>query len=373
MSLQLQDFGALVKLQAAAAGAATRQLIDLSVGSILRAVLEANASIGLWLQWLIVEVLATTRAATSTGPDLDSWVGDFGMLRLPGVPARGVVTVSRVTPGLPAAVPVGTLVRTGLGPGGSVGASFVVIADPGNPAWDGTGFVVAAASFGLDLAVVARDIGQAGNVRTGEISLLGSSLPGLDAVTNAVPLIGGLDAEADAALRTRFGAFIDSRTRATSQAIGFVLGGLAQGLSWTISERVDGAGLPRAGHFTVTLDDGTGTAPRALLDRAAAAIDAVRPIGGTFSVRAPGLVRADVVMRVAGPPVAVAAAKAAVGAHVAALPIGGWLVLSRLIQVAHDSNALVSGVYGVTVNGLAQDLVVTSSQLIRAGMLDVTG
>lgn len=373
MALQLQDFGALVKLQAAAAGAATRQLIDVSVGSVLRAVLEANASIGLWLQWLIVEVLATTRAATSTGADLDSWVADFGMARLPGVAAYGVVTVSRVTAGLPATVPVGAVVRTGLGLDGTVGRSFTVVADPANPAWNGVGFTVAAAAAGVDVVVVARDVGLGGNVRAGEISLLASSLPGLDLVTNAVPLAGGLDAESDGALRGRFGGFIDSRTRATAQAIDFVLGGLAQGLSWSIEERVDSGGAVRPGHFTVTLDDGTGTAPQALLDRATVAIDAVRPIGGTFGVRAPGLVRADVVMRVVGPAVAVAAAKAAVGAFVAALPIGGALVLSRLIQVAHDSNALVAGVYGVTVNGAASDLVVTPTGLIRAGVLDVAG
>lgn len=373
MALQLLDFGALVKLQAAAAGAATRQLIDVSVGSVLRAVLEANASIGLWLQWLIVEVLATTRATTSAGVDLDSWVADFGMVRLPGVVARGTVTLSRVTPGLPAVVPVGTVVRTGLGPDGTAGLSFVVVADPTNPAWNGSEFDLDAAAAGLDVVVVARLVGQPGNVRAGEISLLGTALPGIDEVTNSVPLVGGLDAEADSALRDRFGEFLDSRTRATAQAVGFAISGLAQGLSWSIAERVDSSGAVRPGHFTVTVDDGTGTAPQVLLDRAAAAIDLVRPIGGTFSVRPPGLVRADISMRVSGPAVAVAAAKAAVGALVATLPIGGRLVLSRLIQVAHDASPLVASVYGVTVNGVAADLVVPLSGLIRAGVLDVTG
>ena len=372
MALQLQDFGSLVKLQAAAAAAA-RQLIDVSVGSVLRAVLEANASIGLWLQWLIVEVLATTRAATSVGADLDSWVGDFGMARLPGVPARGLVTLSRLTPGLPAEVPVGSVVRAGLGLGGLAGQSFLVIADASNPAWDGSGFAIAAAASSIDVPVVAQAVGQAGNVRPGEIGLLGTALAGVDSVSNAVPLTGGLDAEADAALRLRFGGFIDSRTRATSQAVGFALAGLAQGLSYSIAERVDTAGMERAGHFTVTLDDGTGTAPQVLLDRAALAIDAVRPIGGTFSVRGPSLVRADVTMRIAGPAQAVASAKAAVGLYIATLPIGARLVLSKLTQVAHDSDPLVASVYGLSVNAQFNDLVVPPFGLVRAGVLDITG
>jgi len=128
MQLPLQDFTALVRTQAAAVQGAARGLIDLSVGSVLRAVLEANASVGLWVQWLIVEVLATTRAATSGGADLDSWVADFGLARLPGIPAAGAATFSRTTTGLSAVVPVGALVKTGTG---TDALSFGVVADAG--------------------------------------------------------------------------------------------------------------------------------------------------------------------------------------------------------------------------------------------------
>ena len=72
MQLSLRNFSTLVQSMAATVESSTTQLLDLSVGSTLRAVLEANASLGLWLQWLILQVLRTTRAATSTGADLDS-------------------------------------------------------------------------------------------------------------------------------------------------------------------------------------------------------------------------------------------------------------------------------------------------------------
>ena len=314
MQLPLQDFTALVRNQAAAVAASSRQLIDMSVGSVLRAVLEANASVGLWIQWLIVQVLATTRAATSTGADLDSWMADFGLGRLPGVPARGLVTLGRLTPGLPAAVPVGSVVRTAAG-----GLSFQVIADAGHPAWVGGGYRLGAAAASFDLPVLAVAAGLAGNVRPGEIALLGTAIPGIDQVTNAAPLQGGLDAEADAALRSRFGGFFDSRTRATPQAVLWAVGGLRQGLSLAVTERVDSAGAPRPGHFMVTVDDGTGAPSATLLADAARAIDAVRPVGATFGVRGPLVVRADVRMRVVGP---VAPVAAAVGAFVAGLPIG---------------------------------------------------
>ena len=89
MILPLQNFATLVQNMAAGVQGTSQTLVDLTVGSVLRAVLEASASIGLWLQWLILQVLSMTRAATSNGADLDSWVGDFALVRLPGVPANG--------------------------------------------------------------------------------------------------------------------------------------------------------------------------------------------------------------------------------------------------------------------------------------------
>jgi hypothetical protein len=62
MQLQLRTFSSLVTSAAAAVQGAASQLVDLTVGSTLRAVLEANASIALWLQWLILEVLQMTDA-----------------------------------------------------------------------------------------------------------------------------------------------------------------------------------------------------------------------------------------------------------------------------------------------------------------------
>ena len=79
MQLNLRTFDAIVTSAAAAVQGAATQVLDLTVGSVLRAILEANAGLGLWLQWSILQLLQTTRAATSTGADLDSWVGDFGM------------------------------------------------------------------------------------------------------------------------------------------------------------------------------------------------------------------------------------------------------------------------------------------------------
>jgi len=220
--------------------------------------------------------------------------------------------------------------------------------------------------------VAALAAGRAGNVRAGEMRLLGSAIPGVDTVTNEAPAAGGLDAEADAALRARFGGFIDSRTRATAQALGYAVQGLQQGLSFAIAERVDTAGAVRSGHFTVTIDDGTGGASPALLAAAGAAIEAVRPVGSTFGVRAPLVVRVGLALRVAGPAEALTAVRAVLGAYVAALPIGAGLVVSRVIQLAHDAHPGVARVSDVTLNGVAGDLAPPGYGVIRLRSLAVS-
>jgi uncharacterized phage protein gp47/JayE len=91
MNLNLKAFSQLVEDMGAALQSSASSLIDVSVGSVIRAIFEANASVVLWLQWLVLQVLQTTRASTSSGRDLDSWMLDFGQTRLLAVPSTGMV------------------------------------------------------------------------------------------------------------------------------------------------------------------------------------------------------------------------------------------------------------------------------------------
>ena len=369
MQLQLQDFPTLLRNQAAAVAASCQTLLDVSVGSVLRAVLEANASVALWMQWLIAEVLSTTRAATSTGADLDSWVADFGLARLPAVAAIGSAVFSRTTPGLAAVVPVGALIRSGIT---GTAQAFRVTADPSRPEWNGSGYALAAAAAAVRVPIQAVVAGSAGNVQAGVLVLLSTAIPGVDAVTNDYACGGGLDAEADAALRVRFGGFIDSRTRATAQAISFAIESVQQGLQFVIAEFLDSAGAVRPGHFTVVVDDGSGAPSAALIGRVGAAIEAVRPIGATYSVIGPQLTTVDVLMQVIGPGAAVAEVQAAVGRFVASLPIGGSVYLSKLIQAAHEADPLIERVGSVLINGAAADLALGGYARAVVGRVMVT-
>jgi len=369
MQLSLQTFSQLVQNAAAAVQSAAAQLLDLTVGSTLRAVLEANASIGLWLQWLIVLVLQTTRASTSTGSDLDTWFADFGFARLPAGAASGTVTFARYVPTLAATIPVGALVRTSDGT-----QTFVVIAEPRNAAYStGTNaYVLASGQANVIVPVLAQAPGSAGNVLAGTVSLIVSTIVGVDTVSNPGPMTGGVDAESDAAARLRFHSFLDTRSRATTLAIEYAVQGVQQGLTYLVQENVDAGGNARMGNFVVTIDDGSGSPSATLLQSAAIAIQAVRPIGSTFSVQPPQVLPLTIsaTLTVAVPtqkPSAIAAVSAALQQYVNALPVGTGVSLTRIAQIAYAASPEVTNVTQILINGVATDIVPASTAVCKLG------
>jgi uncharacterized phage protein gp47/JayE len=371
MQLQLQDFTTLVRNMAASVQASALALIDLTTGSVLRAILEANASVALWLQWLIVQVLAQTRAATSNDADLDTWVADFGLARLPGQAATTTAIFSRITQGFAATIPVGAQVKTG-----DTTQTFTVLADPTNPALsaDRTSYSLAASVTSIALPVQAAVAGTAGNVLGSAISLLATAMPGIDAVTNPAAAAGGMDAEPDQALRARFANFIDSRSRATSAAIAFAIQSLQQGVGYVLAENTDPSGAYRPGFFTVTIDDGSGSPPGTLLASISTALDAIRPVGTQFTVQPPQLVLANISLTLTVPGSAHTAAQSAVAAaiqaYVAALPIGAALPTARLAAIAFAAAPSVTDVTAITING-AGDLTPPPAGVIKPGTIAV--
>lgn len=366
MQLSLQNFSTLMQNMAAAVQSAASQLLDLTVGSTLRAVLEANASVALWIQWLILLVLQTTRAATSTGSDLDSWMADFALNRLPAVAATGIVTFTRFTAIGTALVPVGALVRTSDGT-----QTFAVSIDATNPAWNAVqnGYVMPAAVTTFTVPVIAQAAGSGGNVQAGSITLLASAIPGIDAVSNPSAFVNGLDAESDTAFRSRFQNYIDSRSRATSLAVGYAVSSIQQGLQYTIQENQAPNGSQVMGSFVVTVDDGSGYPSTTLLTTVQSAVDAVRPVGSIFTIQPPVVTVANVSLtltvtgnttseQLAGP------VSAALTAFIDSLPIGSPLPVSRVSQLAYAVAPAITNVTQVQLNGGVSDIAPPANGVI---------
>lgn len=373
MQLQLQTFSTLINNAAAAVQGAAAQLIDLTVGSTLRAILEANASMALWLQWLILQVLRMTRASTSADTDLDSWMADYALQRLPATKADGNVTFSRFTSVGSALIPVGMSVRTA-----DASQAFLVQANASYPNWSvgQNGYLLASGSASIIVPVAAGIAGISGNVQAGAISLIAASLPGIDTVTNSVGLVGGIDAETDNAFRSRFIDYIASLSRATTTAVKAAISGVELGLNFAVTENVGPDGLSRPGSFLAVVDDGTGAPLPSLLTRVAAAIEIVRPVGTSYAVIPPTLVNAVIVAVVVTDGsiphgTAVAAVRNAISTYVNGLPIGAPLAFARITQIAFAASAAVTNVTGIALNGGTGDINPTATGVVRSASITV--
>lgn len=390
MALSTKDFNTLVKDQATAIQATAGRLINLTKGSILRAVVEANAALVLWMQSMILQLLKLTRASTSTGGDLDTWVRDYGLTRLPAIAATGLVTLSRVTttPGSPRAIIHATSTPARFQTSQS-SIKFFVTVDQTHEDWSNAdgGYILEQGLASIDVPVQAEISGVAGNVAADSIDTINTSIPGVDLVTNSAPFTNGRDAELDPALRLRFIAFIFSLARATKVAIGFAVASVRQGLDYTITENkvYTSAATPEAsaaadvGAFYVVFDDGSGAPSDDLKTAIEGAVDLYRPITVRAAVFKVSVVQVDVSCIVDALDGYIHSAlqttiRDAITVYVNSTKIGARLSYTGLVAAIRNSSQGIKNVTGVTLNGVstATDITVTLKQVIRADSVAVT-
>lgn len=371
MALNTKTFAQLVSDQVTAIQASSARLINTTIGSIVRALAESNAGVALWMQSLLLKLLARTRASTSTGEDLDTWMSDFAVSRLPAVSAVGDVTFSRFTATNAATIPVGASVQSRDGQ-----QSFQVVADTTNPAYADGAFMLGAGVSSIDVRVQAAVPGAGGNVVAGGISVLATAISGVDTVTNAAAFTNGSDAETDVAIRARFVAYVASLSKGTQAAIAYAISSLQIGLQHSFVENEQYSGATDYGYFYVVVDDGTGAPGSIVLNSVANAIEAVRPVTSRFGVFAPVINTANVAMTAAiGPGYDAAATKLivqnAVRDYVNSLTLGQPLVYTRLLQVAYNASAGVTAITGLLINGGTVDIAATPKQVVKAGTVGV--
>jgi uncharacterized phage protein gp47/JayE len=295
-SIQSLDFTTLVQNMVTSAQARATKPLNLKIGSVLRAILESVAAVVLWLQAQIAYVLTITRAATSNGPDLDSFVNDFGMERIAAVAATGQLTFARFSSTAQAVVPINAPVQTEDGT-----ENFFVTLDTTNSNYSSllNGYVLNSGISSINVPTQTVTPGSGGNVLANTISVITSPITGVDTVTNAAAYTNGLDAETDPALRARFVMFINSLSKAILTAIAFAIVSARQGLFFTLTENYAYNGTYQPGFFYAVIDDGTGTPSTPTLNTVGAAIEAVRGFTIQYGVFPPIVLTANVGMTIA--------------------------------------------------------------------------
>ena len=371
-TIQAKDFTSLVQNMVATIQGTATQLLDLSVGSVLRAIFEAVAGVVLWLQALILQVQTMTRAATSVGADLDSFYADFGFYRLAAAFSTGQVTFSRFTATAAATIPVGTTIETADG-----SQAYAVAVDITNSSYNATlnAYVLPINASSITLPVKATTPGAGGNVLAGTVTAITQALPGIDAVTNANPFTNGLDAENDPAFRARFQLYIASLSKGTKDAIRSAIANIQQGMQVIITEDFQYNGTYDPGFFYVVVDDGSGAPSSNLLATVYNAIDAVRALAVRFGVFAPVIVTANVSLIVTSAtgydhPTVVGSVGTALRAFLNTLPLGADLSYTQIASIAYSIPG-VTNVTAVLVNSATADLVATDQQVIKAGTVSV--
>lgn len=372
-SLNIKSFTDLVRDQVTAIQGRAAGLVDFSIGSLLRAITESNASVLQWLQQLIVTLLATTRASTSSGADLDSWMADFGFLRLSASFATGSVTYSRFTPSNSALIPIGSLVSSTDG-----SQQFSVTIDAANPLYSATlgGYLVPSGTATATVPVIASTAGAAGNALVGTVTVIVGSISGIDTVTNIAVFTNGVDPESDSAFRARFILWVQSLSKGTKAAIGYALASMQQGVTYTLTENQEYAGGLNYGYFYAVVDDSSGAPSSTFLASAANAVEAVRPFTSRYGIFGPALVTANAGMIITtdasvAHSVVVAQVVAAIQAYISSLKLGQILPYTQLAAIAYAVSPAITNVSGVLLNGSTADLAATQKQVIRPGIITV--
>jgi len=375
ISGQTQGFNALVTAQAAViqTAADTTSPLDFTIGSVLRAVTEGAAFLGLWLQGLVLQLLTVTRLATSTGTDADSFVNDFGMTRVPGAAATAVMTFGRYTATNQALVPINAQVTSADGT-----QFYLVIADTTQPTYNAVlgAYLLPAGTATATVTVQNTVVGTAGNVAAGLINVLSTPISGIDYVTNPNPAGGGVAAETDAALRARFVLFINNRSLATASAVGYAVTSVAGVVSYTITQNYDYSGAYDPGSFYVVVDDGSGDPSGTLVQSVLTAIQAVA--GAGIRTAAFGATSISVSVSMTMTPTGgythaavVPVVQAAVDAYINGLGLGTTCSYVGCAAAAQAATG-VATITNFLLNGGTSDITANSKQVVRASTVTVS-
>lgn len=375
-NLNTQSFSSLVSNWATAVQGAASQLVDFTIGSVLRAIAEATGYVALWLQGLILQVGALTRAATSNGSDLDSWFAQFGFTRLPASSATMQETFGRFTPTAQVLIPPGTTVQSADGT-----VVFAVIADTTNVNYNTAlgAYVLQSSTSSINVTVQCTVAGTVGNVQANTINSLSTAISGVDYVNNAAAAINGVAAESDSAARARFVTFVASLSAATLLAVQNAIATVQSGMFGIIQENQLYNGTTQTGYFTAIINNGSGAATSTQLANASNAINAVRPLGSTFGAFAPSQVATTVSMTIstasgyvhATVAAAVQAALVNYINSIAPTSSGATLPYTSLASVAY-SVAGVTNVTAVLLNSGTADLSINYKQVFQATTSTVT-
>ncbi len=370
MTINILSTSQIISNYAAAVQSKASAAISFAKGSVELARANATAAMMMWLQAFGMQILSLTRAATSAGTDLDSWMADFGIVtREAAVAATGAVTFARYTPTNQATIPVGTLVQTA-----DATQQFKVVADTTQSAWNATlnAYVMGAGIGSITATVQAVTAGTGGNINAGTLTQLAAAIAGVDTVTNALAYSSGVNTETDAALLARFQIALQGLRSGIKVAAAAAINALQQGIQFSIVENQTFAGGTQNGFFYVVISPYNST----LQTQVYSAVDAVRPLSSTFAVYAANTLAANVAVTVTAASgythaQVAAAVTTAIQNFIAATVLGAGMSWSQIYSIIWAVPGVADATL-LTLNGGTVDLAAVTNQSIISGTVTVS-
>ena len=251
-------------------------LVDFSIGKPWNVIANLIADNTAYNQGLIYNVLMSSRLSTATGADVDSFLADFQFSRQPSATASGFLIVSRFNTANVDTIPIGAQFKTFDG-------QLTYEATGVSTGFYDVGLGVYVMDVGVSSAVIGIQAvapGVAYNTQPNTITLISSSLPGIDSVTNPEAITNGVDAESDDAVKARFWKSLETKSLGTKAAIENAIQNTQSNLSYNVVANDNG----RLGFFSVYLDDGTGAPSDDLLASVALSVAQVAPFTISYQV-----------------------------------------------------------------------------------------
>jgi hypothetical protein len=363
-TLPTQSFSTIVQNTASGIQGRAGRLLNFSIGSVFRAIAEGFAGIFLWFQALALQLLTAIRLNTSTGIDVDTFTADFMPLvsgttspRLGAQAASGQVVFARLSAGpSQVAIAVGATVQTT-----DHSQSYTVVGDPTYPTYNSffQGYYLQPNISSIVVPVQAVVPGALGNVGAGTITLITSTITGIDTVNNPAALTNGADQESDAALKLRFAAYILGLSRGDLYGVQSAILGTGVTVQYDVVEDYNLDGSWHSGYFYVICDDGSGAPSNDFLTTVANAVNSVRPLGTMAGVFPPSVIQAAVSLTVGvasgyDEPTVESIVATTIAQNINGLGLGVSLPWSQIAGWAYDV-AGVNNVTAVLLNSLSGD------------------
>jgi hypothetical protein len=251
MPLNVQSASAIAAQIQTTITSLTSKVKNFTAGSIAGALTNAVTAQIMFLQTQAQYLQGVTRAATSSGADLTSFVSDYFLSppRLVAIAPYGQATFSKFSPASTnLLIPVGAIIQTSVLPP-LIPVQYQVIADVTNANYNSTlnGYQILAGQTSVAATVqyifpsTNLTSGTLGNVQAGALTVIVTPLGGnADSVTNLVAITNGVDQETDAALRVRFKNYISSLAKASSNALSAAVAAVQNGLTFSVNDGVNG-------------------------------------------------------------------------------------------------------------------------------------